>query len=590
MKQNVFSIIAMLLMAAMGAQAQITQSEPVITDSYIAFGGENVANNYRFTIDTYEWADRGPQFQLTVEPIDTSKPAQFTSADLNDDNYWEPMFRRYTKQMAGEEMTAQNNVKRLYVKNVALLSQQFYDYENFKIISIEAEGDYVIPDGCFSGCSRLESFDCNVQGTLTLGTDIVSTGPAFTVKVYTTQGAQVWKGYKENTGASFLVDDSGVIIQGGITQSEPVITDSYIAFGGENVANNYRFTIDTYEWADRGPQFQLTVEPIDTSKPAQFTSADLNDDNYWEPMFRRYTKQMAGEEMTAQNNVKRLYVKNVALLSQQFYDYENFKIISIEAEGDYVIPDGCFSGCSRLESFDCNVQGTLTLGTDIVSTGPAFTVKVYTTQGAQVWKGYKENTRASFLVDDSDVIETDAPQILSVSLSLTANEENRNFALPDKSGDNKENTQIVKYVLNGFEATTSGSVTELIMDYCVYSSEQSGQQHEWKQLNASNKGEGKWKYEGTAVNCLDGLQSNTTYCVEFSFKTNNDEQYGRSHFPSDGHNVRIAFTTGDLTTGIRSVETDVDTIDTKIYDLSGRRLMQPENGVFIVGGKKIIVK
>ena len=199
-----------LFAIALNAQAQITLQDPVITDSYMAFVGENQANNYRFTLDTYEWADRGPQFQLTIEPIDASKSAQFTTDDLYDGNYWEPMFRSYTKQMAGEEMTAQNNVKRLYVKNVALLSKQFSDYEEFHVIGIEAAGNYTIPDACFSGCRKLDEVDCNVAGTLTLGKEFINTTSDFTVKVYTQQCAQAWNEYKQNTGANFSVDDSEV--------------------------------------------------------------------------------------------------------------------------------------------------------------------------------------------------------------------------------------------------------------------------------------------------------------------------------------------------------------------------------------------
>ena len=210
MKSKLTTLLVALLAIATGAQAQITLQDPVITDSYMKFVGENEANNYRFTLDTYEWADRGPQFQLTIEPIDASMAAQFTTDDLYDGNYWEPMFRSYTQQMAGEEMTAQDNVKRLYVKNVALLPKQFADYEEFHVIGIEAAGDYSIPEGCFYGCTQLDEFDCNVQGTLTLGSYIVSNQPAFTVTVYTTQSAQVWNEYKQNTGANFSVVVSDV--------------------------------------------------------------------------------------------------------------------------------------------------------------------------------------------------------------------------------------------------------------------------------------------------------------------------------------------------------------------------------------------
>jgi len=210
MKTKVLSLLMVLFMLAMGVQAQITLHDPVITDSYMAFVGENQMNNYRFTLDTYEWADRGPQFQLTIEPIDATKWAHIEGSDLTDPNYWEPMFRQYTSQMAGKEMTAQDNVKRLYVKNVSLQEAQFKDYTELHIIGIEAGGDYAIPDKIFMGDTHLETFDCNVQGTLMLGSDVVNTQPNFTVIVYTQQSAEAWNKYKVSTGANLTVDDSNV--------------------------------------------------------------------------------------------------------------------------------------------------------------------------------------------------------------------------------------------------------------------------------------------------------------------------------------------------------------------------------------------
>ncbi|MBQ7443775.1 MAG: hypothetical protein IJS59_07935 [Bacteroidaceae bacterium] len=44
------------------------------------------------------------------------------------------------------------------------------------------------------------------------------------------------------------------------------------------------------------------------------------------------------------------------------------------------------------------------------------------------------------------------------------------------------------------------------------------------------------------------------------------------------------------TTGISTVKTAADTKDAVIYDLQGRRVMQPTKGLFIVGGKKGVVK
>lgn len=44
------------------------------------------------------------------------------------------------------------------------------------------------------------------------------------------------------------------------------------------------------------------------------------------------------------------------------------------------------------------------------------------------------------------------------------------------------------------------------------------------------------------------------------------------------------------TTGISTVKTAADTKDAVIYDLQGRRVMQPTKGLFIVNGKKVVVK
>ena len=43
-------------------------------------------------------------------------------------------------------------------------------------------------------------------------------------------------------------------------------------------------------------------------------------------------------------------------------------------------------------------------------------------------------------------------------------------------------------------------------------------------------------------------------------------------------------------TGISTVKTAVDTKDAVIYDLQGRRVMQPTKGLFIVNGKKVVIK
>ena len=44
------------------------------------------------------------------------------------------------------------------------------------------------------------------------------------------------------------------------------------------------------------------------------------------------------------------------------------------------------------------------------------------------------------------------------------------------------------------------------------------------------------------------------------------------------------------TTGISTVKTTADTKDAAVYDLQGRRVMQPTKGLFIVNGKKVVIK
>ena len=373
-----------------------------------------------------------------------------------------------------------------------------------------------------------------------------------------------------------------------IKLQDPVISDTYIKFVGENTTNNYRFTLDTYEWEKQGPQFQITVEPLDATKAAQFTASDLTDNNYWEPMFRSYTKQLAGEEMTAQDNIKRVYIKNVAILANQFSDYHYLKVVGFEAKGDYAIPDGCFSGCDRIKSFDCNVQGTLMLGKNIVHGNPDFSLKVYTQQSADVWRTYKEGNGANFSIDDSYVYTANDPRIVSLALNLTVNGENRNVDLADEGGKINETDAIVGYVLNSYTAQTSGEVTELFMDYDVYPKGDGGKQRDWKQVQATNKGNGVWSFDGPAVNVLAGLESNAEYILQFSFSTNPGVGE-RAHYPTSGDHVQIKFTTGDISTGIGGVKV-ISVVNGSRFNLVGQRIAKNYKGIVIQNGKKQIAK
>ena len=58
--------------------------------------------------------------------------------------------------------------------------------------------------------------------------------------------------------------------------------------------------------------------------------------------------------------------------------------------------------------------------------------------------------------------------------------------------------------------------------------------------------------------------------------------------PANARRLSIVFE-GE-TTGISTVKTDADTKDAAVYDLQGRRVMQPTKGLFIVNGKKVVIK
>ena len=53
--------------------------------------------------------------------------------------------------------------------------------------------------------------------------------------------------------------------------------------------------------------------------------------------------------------------------------------------------------------------------------------------------------------------------------------------------------------------------------------------------------------------------------------------------------AREGFVFGDETTGINNVNANVNE-NQEVYDLQGRRVAQPTKGLYIVNGKKVLVK
>ena len=59
---------------------------------------------------------------------------------------------------------------------------------------------------------------------------------------------------------------------------------------------------------------------------------------------------------------------------------------------------------------------------------------------------------------------------------------------------------------------------------------------------------------------------------------------------SAAHARRLSIVHEGTTTGISTAKTAADTKDAAVYDLQGRRVMQPTKGLFIVNGKKVVIK
>lgn len=369
-----------------------------------------------------------------------------------------------------------------------------------------------------------------------------------------------------------------------IVMEEPVVEmGTYMKFVGKNEAKNYKYTLDTYEWpSNRGPQFQLTIEPIDPTQEAQFGGSDLNDANYWEPLFRSYTKQMAGEEMEAYDNVKRLYVKNVKLLNNQFKAYTELHIISIEATGNYTIPDYCFQGTTKLETLISNVAGTLTLGSSVVPSTVGFTVKEYYAQNATKWSDYKTNLGMSYIIDSSEIT---GANISSATFSGTMNgESEKNMPLPNEGAtlyDNETNL-ITELKISDFSVTTIGQVSECYMEYAIYPATESGQQHTWLKAQAADQGNGVWSYT-TTLDALAGLQSNTIYRLEFNFKINGST----GTYPNSGSTYRMKFKTGTIT-AVQGVSEAVAVSNAPKYSVAGALVGDGYKGIVIQGGKKVM--
>lgn len=329
---------------------------------------------------------------------------------------------------------------------------------------------------------------------------------------------------------------------GNIVLLEPVVTNNYIEFVGVNANGNYKFTLNTYEWEDNhGPQFQITIEPIDASKPAFFSQGDMSDPNYWEPMFQRVTQEMTGEAMTAQDNVKRLYLGDVQLLPNQFIDYNNLHKVGFNLKKDYTLPDGCLLNAGQhMDEMDVKCEGTMTLSPNSLPADKMFYVTVYTQPVYDVWNNYKQSYNCQYILN----MEGNAPAITAVKVTSKVDNDVFTEQLPATGFDDVIIEAPINYFyLNRFEVDVNVDVDEIFMDYAIY---KEGEANDgWLSIHATKTDDGKWVAENINLDVLQGLEVGQKYILSFDFISGYLDEVGdRLRYDNGGRLYHVKFICG----------------------------------------------
>lgn len=317
--------------------------------------------------------------------------------------------------------------------------------------------------------------------------------------------------------------------------------DTY-TFTGTNAANNYKYVLSPYEFTN-GPQFQLVVTPIDPTMPAFFTSNDLQDQNYWEPMFKYYTQQLAGQEMTAQDNIKRLYLGDVRLLEGQFIDYNNLHVINFDLTKDYILPTNCLLNAGqRLDEVNVKCNGPMLLEPNSVPADKRYDVNVNTTELQQVWEEYKQQFNCQYIVN----LQAETG-IKSFSIVINMGHENEEQVVPESGmpevdlTDNGTNAEGF-FVIDGFKATTTGDMTAVKMFGAVYQAE--GQANLWHEVAAQKVNDGNWQATGQNIDLLKDLVVGNTYILEVYLEAT-DAEGNKYYYNNGGENYKVRFMVGE---------------------------------------------
>ena len=102
--------------------------------------------------------------------------------------------------------------------------------------------------------------------------------------------------------------------------------------------------------------------------------------------------------------------------------------------------------------------------------------------------------------------------------------------------------------------------------------------------------------ESTAYNAFDGytlymLAINQSHEAQFTKVTDGSIAAGKAYLkvPTSASTRAFIVSFGDDATGIRAIES-AENGDRQIYTLSGQRVTKPGKGLYIVNGKKVIIK
>lgn len=520
MKTKLLFTIAALLSAALSF-AGITSDEPVVqmsggVPSELRLGGRNTENNWQYVIEKY--GDEGVQLQLVISRIDTSKPAQITSEDIADPNYWETTFGDLTYQYVGMRMEVANNIKKLVINDVAVQPGQFAAYaRDTKYVYITSAGDYTIPDNLFNNTNidnfKIKEFYCNVAGTMTIGSTVFPTSSS-TMKIFTTSEtvAQQWYEYKNTNqmGYTVYLNGSSYNPQG---VDEKVIRSAQFKLTAGNFSR-------TYQLSETG--FQRDNMPNSVS---DITISDI----LVETGFHTNTPTWLVYKVVGENN-----------------DYDSgYNTIYLSTQDGYTWTFNN-SNCSLLNNLNLR-DGSYIL---------KFHIEAVTENSEMVlWTNGKDNDKDynrycfGFTYGNGGGQQGVSINSVTINLSETTGILSGGFRVPNNDGVvDAQMYNISKFRFNGFSATTTGQdASQLSMEYSIYPESEFGNSHDRTSIDASiNEKTGAWSVSDYDINLLEGLQPSTTYYLEVQWKAQAKSTGNVTYYPSNGEPIYIKFTTSNL--------------------------------------------